>query len=544
IVAMFCCLCLLPLALSRRAAPVTPSAPRLRPLAAWRLSPTAMLGVIVAALSASAFRMIGPVYGLEKGLDQTGIALFLSAALVGGVSAQIPIGWLADRIDRRRVLMAVSLAAVVACVVLSRAVPADAPTAIYAGAFLFGMTAFPIYSLAATYANDYAPADFVIDLNASLIFYFSVGAIAAPLLAAELIALFGPGAMFDLIALGHLSLIGFALYRATRRPGAQPAAPYAYIPRTSMVLARLFRTKGPEESGPEAGEPPEAVRQGAERPESAPPPRWWGALGSLCALSDGFWWFSGLGAALLGPLGAEQAGEHHGGARDVGVGRRGLGPRPPGRTIEREADERKMPQGNQVEHRAGTEERDELGRQQRRGDGPHREVEDQRGIEVDHEVRRRVVVGVGRGERIDRKGGHAEEKGAGVDRGGRVGGDGAGQHHTGDDGGERDRHQHPAPVDAVREPADGDLRGDPADQCRRQKKRDAGLIQPLLQPIDRADHPKRRGREGGDDHPQHGGGRQPPGGERAQTRRRRCDWGCPARQGKRQQAQTAEHRDD
>ncbi|MEL6774354.1 MAG: MFS transporter [Pseudomonadota bacterium] len=272
IVAMFCCLCLLPLALSRRAAPVTPSAPRLRPLAAWRLSPTAMLGVIVAALSASAFRMIGPVYGLEKGLDQTGIALFLSAALVGGVSAQIPIGWLADRIDRRRVLMAVSLAAVVACVVLSRAVPADAPTAIYAGAFLFGMTAFPIYSLAATYANDYAPADFVVDLNASLIFYFSVGAIAAPLLAAELIALFGPGAMFDLIALGHLSLIGFALYRATRRPGAQPAAPYAYIPRTSMVLARLFRTKGPEESGPDAGEPPDAVRQGAERPESAPPP--------------------------------------------------------------------------------------------------------------------------------------------------------------------------------------------------------------------------------------------------------------------------------
>ncbi|MEM7527330.1 MAG: MFS transporter [Pseudomonadota bacterium] len=241
IVAVFCCLCLLPLALSRRAAPTTPVPPRLRPLAAWRLSPSAMTGVIVAALSGAAFRMAGPIYALENGLAQTEIAVFLSAAILGGVAAQYPIGWIADKYDRRIVLVWLSVAAVAGCLWIGLALPPDDPNAIYAGAFVFGLTAFPIYSVAAALANDFAEPDFVVDLNASIIFYFSVGAIFAPVVAARMIGIYGPGAMFLFIAAAHLLLILFALYRMTRRVGTRPVAPYRYTPRTSMVLARLLK---------------------------------------------------------------------------------------------------------------------------------------------------------------------------------------------------------------------------------------------------------------------------------------------------------------
>ncbi|MEL6265964.1 MAG: MFS transporter, partial [Pseudomonadota bacterium] len=275
IVAMFCCLCLLPLALSTRAAPATTEAPRLRPAAAWRLSPTAMAAVLVAALSAAAFRMVGPVFALGYGLGAGGVALFLASGMLGGALAQLPVGWLADRFDRRRVLIGTSLLAVPACALLAHGIGAPDPTTdppilmLCLGSALFGATAFPLHSVATTYANDFAPADFIVDLNASIIFFFTLGAIAAPLVAAETIAVAGLGAMFDLIAIAHLSLVGFALYRASRRPGAAPSAPYAYTPRTSMVLARLFRARPSEETdnGPTEDRRPRP----AQHPDDAAP---------------------------------------------------------------------------------------------------------------------------------------------------------------------------------------------------------------------------------------------------------------------------------
>ncbi|MEM9781588.1 MAG: MFS transporter [Pseudomonadota bacterium] len=251
VVATFCCLCLLPLALTKRVAPETPTAPALRPLAAWRLSPAAMAAVLVAALSGAAFRMTGPVYVLRLDLGAGSVALFLIAGLVGGELAQWPVGWLADRVDRRRVMIGISAATLPGCLFLGHGIEtlsassATIEIALALGAFVFGATAFPLYSLATTYANDYAPPEMIVDLNASIIFFFSLGAIAAPLVSAQLIAARGPGAMFDLIAVAHLSLIVFALYRAARRPGASPSTPYAYVPRTSMVLARLFGTRPP-----------------------------------------------------------------------------------------------------------------------------------------------------------------------------------------------------------------------------------------------------------------------------------------------------------
>ncbi|MEM0923879.1 MAG: MFS transporter [Pseudomonadota bacterium] len=245
IVAVFCCLCLLPLALSRRVAPEIPGAPRLRPVTAYLLSPLAAVGIIVAGMTGSAFRMVGPIFGLENGLSQGEIALFLAMAVIGGVAVQYPLGWLADKIDRRTVLMGISATAIAACLWTSQ-IGGD-PTTLYLAAALFGITSFPVYSVSAALANDRAKPEMALELNASLVFFFSLGAVISPVAVAELIAAFGPGAMFLFIAAAHLALILFALYRMTRRETAAPVTPYSYMPRTSMVLGRLFgRSSGSE----------------------------------------------------------------------------------------------------------------------------------------------------------------------------------------------------------------------------------------------------------------------------------------------------------
>lgn len=263
IVAVFCCLCLLPLMLTRRVPPTAPGTPRLRPLKALRLSPTACIGIVVAGATGSAFRMVGPLYAIETGLDALQIALFLSAAVIGGMAAQYPVGWIADKIDRRRVLVTISGLAIVTCLGLVVWMDPAAPSSLFLGAFLFGLTSYPIYSVAAAYANDLAPEDFVVELNASIIFFFSVGAIVSPYLTAQLISAYGPAALFAFVAAAHLVLVVFTLYRMTRRSAAQPSQPYRYLPRTSMVLERLIGRGGE----PEAPDPSGASQhKGRETP--------------------------------------------------------------------------------------------------------------------------------------------------------------------------------------------------------------------------------------------------------------------------------------
>ena len=160
---------------------------------------------------------------------------------------------LADKLDRRWVLNGLSLAAIAVCVtVVGAAGPGDA-TALIAASAGFGATSITIYSVAAAHANDFCREDFVVELNASLIFFYSLGAIAAPLAVSEFIAAYGASALFAFIAAVHGLLIVFTLYRMTRRAAARVTL-YRYRPRTSMLSWRRRQgddkaaTREPEET--------------------------------------------------------------------------------------------------------------------------------------------------------------------------------------------------------------------------------------------------------------------------------------------------------
>ena len=239
ILAMLCCAALLPLTLTTATQPETPDAPRLRPMLAVSRSPLAAVGVVVAALSSASFRMVGPVYGQEVGLEVTQIATFLAAFVLGGALAQYPIGWLADKYDRCWVLIWLSLAAILSCA--STALLQDlTTTGILLNAAFFGLTTFPIYSVAAAHAHDFATSEERVELSAALMFWFATGAIAAPLAASYLMEAFGPPALFIMIAVGHAGLAIFGLARMRSRSSPTERTPYIYAPRTSFTIGRLL----------------------------------------------------------------------------------------------------------------------------------------------------------------------------------------------------------------------------------------------------------------------------------------------------------------
>jgi len=238
LLAILCCASILPLTLTRASPPETPKAPRLRPALAWQCSPLAAMGVVVAALSSATFRMVGPLYGQQVGLALEQIAYFLAVFVLGGALAQIPAGWLSDRYDRRKVLIWLSVAAVI-CSIASALIH-DLPTwGIMTTAFLFGLTSFPIYSVSAAHAHDFASSDQRIELSAALMFYYALGAIAAPLAASYLMGLYGPASMFAMIAVGHVLLILFGLTRMRARPTKTERTRYIWAPRTSFLIGKL-----------------------------------------------------------------------------------------------------------------------------------------------------------------------------------------------------------------------------------------------------------------------------------------------------------------
>jgi len=238
LLALLCCAALLPLTLTTVRQPETPDAPRLRPRLALTCSPLAVAGVVVAALSSSAFRMVGPLYGQRVGLETDQIAWFLAAFVLGGALAQYPVGWLADRFDRRKVLIGLSLAAVISCLVTAFSGQLSSG-GIFLTAVFFGLTTFPIYSVSAAHAHDFAQSSQRVELSAALMFFFAIGAIASPLLASTLIDGFGPPAMFMMIAVGHVGLAVFGITRMYARPTTMTRTPYIWTPRTSFIIGRL-----------------------------------------------------------------------------------------------------------------------------------------------------------------------------------------------------------------------------------------------------------------------------------------------------------------
>lgn len=240
LLAILCCAALFPLTISRQPQPVTPDAPRLRPIKTMLTSPLGAAGVIVAGVSGASFRMVGPIYGGEIGFTAQQIGFFLATVMIGGALAQFPIGFLADKFDRRKVLIGISFFGILVCAALAGQTGLGFIEVLLIALF-FGVFTYPVFSVSAAHANDFAEPHQMVELNASLMFLYGIGAIFSPLIASVLIEFYGPSALFSFIALAHVFLVVFGLYRMVVHEPRRQKTPYEYVPRTSFTISKLIR---------------------------------------------------------------------------------------------------------------------------------------------------------------------------------------------------------------------------------------------------------------------------------------------------------------
>lgn len=211
-------LSLAPVALSTKPQPAAPAPARIRMRRIFRISPLGMTGVFFTGAATTVFWTMGPLFVLGAGGDKTDVALFALMAITGGGLAQLPVGWLSDRMDRRTVIIAVSSAAVVSALGLSAA-GFFGTSGLFTGAFVYGAANMTLYGLFTAHANDYTPPGKFVEMSSGLLLAYSAGAVVGAPAAGAAAGALGTWAVFAAAAAMTAPAPVYALYRRTRRPG-------------------------------------------------------------------------------------------------------------------------------------------------------------------------------------------------------------------------------------------------------------------------------------------------------------------------------------
>ena len=203
----------------------------------YRVSPLGFVGIfLMGGVFSGMFGMAG-VFGAEAGLRPGEIALFVSAIYTGGMLLQYPIGWASDRYDRRRLIAGAAAVASVASAFGFFGL--GGLTGLLVVAFVVGGMANPLYALLLAYTNDYLDVEDMASASARLMFVNGLGAIGGPLVTGWLMGVAGPHGFFLFIGLLMLAMMGYALWRMTRRAAysGDDAAPYVVMsPSTSTPV--------------------------------------------------------------------------------------------------------------------------------------------------------------------------------------------------------------------------------------------------------------------------------------------------------------------
>ncbi|WP_028028265.1 MFS transporter [Gemmobacter nectariphilus] len=235
-------LAFLPILLSATPAPVFDTTQRMGFARLFQISPLGCAGMLLTGGVYAAMMGMAGVWGMSVGLTVPQISVFVGAMYAGGLVLQFPVGWISDRMDRRRLILLLALAGAGVMALASVAPPAFG--LLVALAFVLGGIVNPLYALLIAHTNDFLPNEEMAGASAGLLFLNGLGAVAGPLATGWMMERLGPSGFFVFIAglLGGLAV--YVLWRMTRRdtppgaPGYHPIAPTASAIAVEAVMER------------------------------------------------------------------------------------------------------------------------------------------------------------------------------------------------------------------------------------------------------------------------------------------------------------------
>lgn len=185
------------------------------PLRYLKLAPVAVASsVLNAALEAAGLSLL-PLYAVRLGWPEHSATLLLTVLLIGSILLQLPIGWLADRTDRRGLLIA--LAAISAIGALAWPLASLHPWLAYPLLFLWGGAFVGIYTTTVAMLGAAYKGAELLSIYALLSIAWGIGALLGPLIAG--IAM--ENSPHGLPVFAAITCGGFALFAGSQPPSSR-----------------------------------------------------------------------------------------------------------------------------------------------------------------------------------------------------------------------------------------------------------------------------------------------------------------------------------
>jgi MFS family permease len=166
---------------------------RARILHYFRLAPALMTAGLMFGLMDSAAISLLPVYGLRMGLDEHMAELMLSIFVAGAILAQVPIGFLADRVEVRLLMASSTVISIVSIGAMPFLI--THPIMIYPILLVIGATLGSFYTIALTAMGRRFQSARLVGATTSFMFLWAIGSVIGPAVSGGAMEVAGPNGM-------------------------------------------------------------------------------------------------------------------------------------------------------------------------------------------------------------------------------------------------------------------------------------------------------------------------------------------------------------
>lgn len=202
-----------PLVAARRLAPPVRAPGRFRLRAAIALAPLAMVASATGGVVEFGYIALLPVYAVEAGAAPGTALHLLSVLLVGGITLQFGVGWLADRVDRGLLLAALGVTLAALAVLLAAVLTVDGLA--FAAAFALGGVVLAFYAVGLALLGQRVPRHLLVTANAGFLMAYETGAVVGPLLGGLALDAWPPHGVVAVTATAGFAVAAYA-WRARR----------------------------------------------------------------------------------------------------------------------------------------------------------------------------------------------------------------------------------------------------------------------------------------------------------------------------------------
>ncbi len=233
--------CLVPLTASKSQSPESINPVKLNLKELYRTSPLSTFGSFAIGIIMGSYWGLMPIFLTEAGFGANQIATFIAFLLIGGLTLQMPIGYLSDKFDRRIIISFTTIISVVSCLLLLAKLltePDHMDLTLLTIAFLIGGSHYTLYSLFVSLLNDFLEQDEILSATSGMLRVNAYGSIIGPMLTSLSMFIFGYKGFIGFTILIMTSIFIFSIVKTVygRSIPSETSEDFVVMP-TSMTGA-------------------------------------------------------------------------------------------------------------------------------------------------------------------------------------------------------------------------------------------------------------------------------------------------------------------